>query len=540
VTASYRDAAISGSSTILRPGIQQLVRDAQRGMFTTIVAEALDRISRDQADVATLYKHLKFAGVSIVTLAEGEISELHVGLKGTMNALFLKDLAMKTHRGLRGRVEKGKAGGGLCYGYRVVRKVDTNGEPLRGDRDIVPKEAAIIRRIFREFASGKSPKAIAVDLNKEGIPGPLGRQWGDTSIRGHVTRGTGIINNELYTGVLVWNRQRFVKDPSTGKRVSRPNPEGKWIRAEVPHLKIIDDDLWTAVRARQKQISAIFGPNPANTLEGRMKRLHLTTRPTSLLSGLLVCGCCDGKFGIIVPGRYACLNHHRRGTCDNNRSITRDRIEARVLTGLKERLVSAEAVAEAIRAYAEEMNRLNHKRRAKAATDEKALIRIEKAIAGIIAAIEDGMYQPSMKARMDDLERQKVEINARLSQAPTNVPDLHPNIANLYRLRVERLTEALNDPDGGRQAAEALRSLIGEIRLTPGGKRGEVHAELRGELFGILDLAKTEEGGPQNFPFMPSVDASPRNQQIPIQDRYRSREDFIFAGDGSSSFASSP
>jgi hypothetical protein len=58
--------------------------------------------------VATLFKHLRFAGVQIVTLAEGEISELHVGLKGTMNALFLKDLAAKTHRGLRGRVEKGK------------------------------------------------------------------------------------------------------------------------------------------------------------------------------------------------------------------------------------------------------------------------------------------------------------------------------------------------------------------------------------------------------------------------------------------------
>ncbi|MGX5669042.1 hypothetical protein ACWKW9_24050 [Rhizobium daejeonense] len=89
---------------------------------------------------------------------------------------------------------------------------------------------------------------------------------------------------------------------------------------------------------------------------------------------------------------------------------------------------------------------------------------------------------------------------------------IHPNVANLYRLRVERLTEPLSDPDGGRQAAEALRSLIGEIVLTPGTKRGEVHAELRGELFGILGLANAEAGGPQNNPFMPFVEASPRNQ----------------------------
>jgi site-specific DNA recombinase len=83
-----------------------------------------------------LFKHLRFAGVQIVTLAEGEISELHVGLKGTMNALFLKDLAAKTHRGLRGRVEKGKAGGGLCYGYKVVKRTDSEGEPVRGERKI--------------------------------------------------------------------------------------------------------------------------------------------------------------------------------------------------------------------------------------------------------------------------------------------------------------------------------------------------------------------------------------------------------------------
>ncbi|MGS1097610.1 recombinase family protein [Aquamicrobium terrae] len=112
-SGSYEDAAISGASTILRPGIQRLMRDAQHGEFNILLAEALDRISRDKADVATLYKHLKFAGITVVMLVEGEISELRVGLKGTMNALFLKDLAIKTHRGLRGRMEKGKAGAGV-------------------------------------------------------------------------------------------------------------------------------------------------------------------------------------------------------------------------------------------------------------------------------------------------------------------------------------------------------------------------------------------------------------------------------------------
>ncbi len=91
------------------------------GRFDVVLAEAFDRFGRDQEDTAGLFKRLTFAAVNIVTLAEGDITHLHVGLKGTMNALFLKDLADKTRRGLRGRVELGKSGGGLCYGYRVRR-----------------------------------------------------------------------------------------------------------------------------------------------------------------------------------------------------------------------------------------------------------------------------------------------------------------------------------------------------------------------------------------------------------------------------------
>lgn len=185
VVGAYKDAAISGASAILRPGIQLLLQDARSKKFDVVVAEALDRISRDQADVATLFKHMQFAGVKIVTLAEGEISELHVGLKGTMNALFLKDLAKKTHRGLRGRVEQGKAGGGLCYGYDVVKRLGSDGEPVRGERTINEAEAAVVRRVFRDFGNGISPRAIAQRLNAENIPGPGKHLWNATTLRGH-------------------------------------------------------------------------------------------------------------------------------------------------------------------------------------------------------------------------------------------------------------------------------------------------------------------------------------------------------------------
>ena len=95
ITGLYTDAGISGAS-LLRPGIQSLIVDAGQGKFDLVLAEALDRLSRDQEDIAGFYKRMEFAGVKIVTLSEGEISSLHIGLKGTMNALVLRDLADKT------------------------------------------------------------------------------------------------------------------------------------------------------------------------------------------------------------------------------------------------------------------------------------------------------------------------------------------------------------------------------------------------------------------------------------------------------------
>jgi site-specific DNA recombinase len=126
---------------------------------------------------------------------------------------------------------------------------------IRGDREIDEAQAIVARRIFRDFASGISPRTIARALNAEGIVGPDGNLWNGSTIRGHVKRGTGLINNELYVGRLVWNRQRCVKDPSTGRRVSRMNAESEWIVTEVPELRIIDDELWQAVKARQSEIA---------------------------------------------------------------------------------------------------------------------------------------------------------------------------------------------------------------------------------------------------------------------------------------------
>ena len=197
-----------------------------------------------------------------------------------MNALQLKDLAEKVRRGLRGRVEAGKSGGGNSFGYDVVRRFNAGGEPIRGERVINQAEAGIVRRILNEFARGDSPRTIAGRLNAEKIAGPSGRSWGASTIHGHRVRGTGILNNDLYIGRVVWNKLRYQKDPATGKRVSRLNPEKDWIVKGRPDLCIVPDDLWQEVKDRQGEFVPVRGGAIAN-----QKR-----RPKTLFSRLLKCG----------------------------------------------------------------------------------------------------------------------------------------------------------------------------------------------------------------------------------------------------------
>jgi len=351
VVESYADHAISGSS-LLRPGIQNLLTDAASSKFDVILAEALDRLSRDQEDIAGLYKRMRFAGVRIVTLSEGEISKLHVGLKGTMNALFLQDLADKTRRGLRGRIEAGKSGGGLCYGYDVIKRVDQNGELIRDDRKINEKEAATVRQIFEDYALGHSSRSIAHKLNAEGIPGPSGRTWGASTIHGNRRRGTGILNNELYIGRLVWNRLRYIKDPDTSKRISRPNPEEKWIIQEVPELRIVDTELWQRVKDRQTALEIEPKTKPSG------KPLIDRRRPRYLFSGLIKCGCCGGDFSMISQSLLGCSRARNKNTCDNRLTIKRETVEQRIMTALRERLMEPALFTEFCQEFTKEMNRL--------------------------------------------------------------------------------------------------------------------------------------------------------------------------------------
>jgi len=209
VVKVYADAAVTGA-TANRPGYQELLTDLDRGVFDVVVVEALDRLSRNLADVATFHNRLAFRGAKLFAADHGEITGLMVGMLGTMAQAYLDDLKHKTKRGLRGKILAGLSAASRGYGYGI----DPN---VKGGRRIIEAEAEVVHRIFKMYADGASPRAIAAALNAEGTPGPGGRPWIDTTIRGQVERGTGLLNNPAYVGRLEWNRCTYKRNPATGK-----------------------------------------------------------------------------------------------------------------------------------------------------------------------------------------------------------------------------------------------------------------------------------------------------------------------------------
>ena len=485
IVEEYSDHAISGAS-LIRPGIQALMADAMSGRFDLILAEAMDRLSRDQEDIAGIFKRMSYADVKMFTLSEGEVTHLHVGLKGTMNALFLKDLADKTRRGQRGRVEAGKSGGGNAYGYDVVKKFDANGEPIRGDRTINEFQAEVVRRIFRDYAAGKSAKTIAFALNKEGIPAPSGGDWGFSTINGNPKRGNGILNNEMYVGKIVWNRQRFVKDPETGRRQARPNPEEEWVIQEAPQLRILDDDLWRAVKARQERNKVVRKENG----EADLSQFNTRRRPKYLFSGLTKCSCCGGGYSAISATLIGCSTARNKGTCDNRVNIRRDELESRVLNALRTKLVDPDLFAHFCEVFTQEMNRLRMEGRAGIASAEAELAKVNRELEKILDLyLNDALSVDMVKERSKKLEARKSELEQFLAEADEPPPLLHPSMALQYRKRVQQLYDALQNADEGKriEAVDTLRSLVDRIILTP--VDGKMEIDVQGDLAGILTIS---------------------------------------------------
>ena len=474
VVEEFSDLGISGSNLSNRPGVQQLLRGAERGAFDVVFTEALDRLSRDQEGTAHLYKRLTFYGVVLETISEGRITELHVGLSGTMNQMFLVELGKKTRRGLLARVKAGRSGGGRCYGYQVARGADDE----RGLLDIDQEQAEVIRRIFTDYAAGKSPRLIAHALNRDGVPGPRGGEWTPSAVYGDRRAKDGILCQELYVGVRVFNRRKFRKHPDTGRRSSVLNPESEWIREPALELRIIDDQLWAAAQARQEALT----DQPAEQAR----------RPKRLLSGLLKCGLCGS--GMTLNGnKYACSAARERGTCSNKKIIAAPTVEARVLDGIRDKLLSPQAMAAAVDQLREESQSRRRETLAARAPMERELAEIARKLERAqIMCMDGAMEIEDLKTRSAPLKARRTELQALLDEVdePETVA-LHPAAAQAYAQLASRLHEAL-EGDEGEEVRNQLRKLIEGVDLHPLEQKGKFELEVRGTLAALLRVGSAQ------------------------------------------------
>lgn len=178
-----------------------------------------------------------------------------------------------------------------------------------------------------------------------------------------------------------------------------------------------------------------------------------------------------------------------------------------MLDGLRDKLMAPDIAAEAVHAYVEETNRLNHQRRAAGAADRVELEKIVKAIAGLVEMAMNGNGTRAVADMLLELEAKEDAIRARIAEVPLDKPDIHPNIAEIYRRKVERLAEALNNPAERDEAADAIRGLIERVTLTPGPKRGVLDATLHGEFGAILEWVAAREAKECRYDKTPSAGA---------------------------------
>ena len=203
IVDTYADKAVSGASIHGRYDLRRMLQDAQAGKFGVIIVEAFDRLSRDLADMATIRKQMEYLDIRLISVNEGEANLINVALHGLQAQMFREGNVLKVRRGMGAKIDRGMSAGGKAYGYRPVKKLDAKGELIRGELEIVPEEAAIVQRIFEDYAAGISPKEISHRLTREGVPGPRGSDWSPSAIYGWADRGSGILRNSIYVGRLV-------------------------------------------------------------------------------------------------------------------------------------------------------------------------------------------------------------------------------------------------------------------------------------------------------------------------------------------------
>jgi site-specific DNA recombinase len=227
-----------------------------------------------------------------------------------------------------------------------------------------------------------------------------------------------------------------VKNPATGKRVSRLNPPESWVITEVPQLRIIDHELWQAVKARQIQAqkhsraTRTLASSPESSADNDADAsanppksgFWSHQRPRYLLTGLMRCSVCGGGYTKISANLFGCAAARNKGTCDNRLNIRTDALEDIVCAGLKQRLMDPEIFKEFAAAFIAERNTIIAQQNAHFEAAKLELGRVKSEQKALVKALKDGFPARTVNDEAIALEAKEDELNALLASQPASRP----------------------------------------------------------------------------------------------------------------------
>jgi site-specific DNA recombinase len=481
----FDDRAIHGAGTLGRAGWLALMRaaTAKDRTFDAVIIESMSRMSRDLADSARDFKRIAHRQIELIDL-EGALNTMRIGMSGIMNQEFRKHLGNMVRRAWDGRVRDGLMPGKPAYGHRKV-------DGTSFEREIDPDAAKIINRIFTEYVNLEPVRDIAARLNRDGIPSPSGGKWNHTVFIAGGGNGKGIIGNRIYIGELVWNTCRSVINPETEKRNKQKGKPEDLLTAQVPHLRIIDQDLWD--RAQQVRTG--------RSRQGSASRVYKKSIVNHMLAGRLTCGACGGDMKIVWSkagehSRVGCTNARHKGVCSNSKSYDLIEIEATVLHGIKHNLD-----VEALMAYTEGAHKEWATRQRAASGDRETAERNLNRTIEKIDRIVNAMTDPDMplaplkeKLRALELERAGHADKLRMAEADGggNVVTLHPSMIQSFRTSIEAMHAALTDIKLSDAELAPFRVAFGNvfdrIVVHPTGKRRPVEVTPYARISAIMGV----------------------------------------------------
>jgi site-specific DNA recombinase len=492
VVGRYKDEGISGCRQD-RPGLDQMLGAVRKRPlpFLHVLMDDSSRLSRDDIDAKTIvFRTLRAVGVVVHDVSsrvrsDDENAELLWGVKGLIDAQYVRDLRKKTHRGLEGRALAGKHTGGRCFGYDSIeeeRPADPE-HPCSVLR-VNEEQARLVRRVFQMYADGAALGSIVETLNREGAPAPYdGKGYSKPTGRGWAkNQVSSMLQNERYIGIVTWNKREFYRDPLSRKRRARLRDESEWKTFTNPDLRIISDDLWTRVQTRRSARATGKGGRPPGS-----------GRHPSILSGLLRCSECGGPMSIVggtVRGNQrlvniGCSTNHAKGpsVCPNTKRISERKASQSIVQFAIEYLQSDDfrRWVEAGRRRTQEAQATALRTNDQVAAMEAEVKAQERKVERLLDALvgDDLKDSDGVKRRLKAEEAKLVEMRGKLtalarSGKPKQLPAINVEalIADLRSLRT--LTE--KEPAAAR---DALHRVVESVVLKPVGDEYEATLAFR-------------------------------------------------------------